>query len=160
MALRDDGYSDGVARTKWCRFPVRVRPHRNPLADSHSAHPICPDDVPWASFYPGMEPCEPVKFLDIGCAYGGFLVKLSGLFPEVLMLGMEIRERVVQFAQSRIEAARQGMQPTPVPRSAGAQQGSSSNDWNFARELLPLPPRVRVWGSFSLDNFRHCTEPE
>lgn len=31
------------------------------------------------------------QFVDIGCGYGGLLVKLSPMFPDITMVGMEIR---------------------------------------------------------------------
>ena len=37
-----------------------------------------------------------VEFADIGCGYGGLLVQLSPMFPQTLMLGMEIRVKVLR----------------------------------------------------------------
>ncbi|OMJ20816.1 tRNA (guanine-N(7)-)-methyltransferase [Smittium culicis] len=47
-----------------------------------------------------------VEFADIGCGYGGLLVALSPLYPDTLMLGMEIRTKLVNYVQKRIEALR------------------------------------------------------
>lgn len=38
--------------------------------------------------------------VDVGCGYGGLLVKLSPLYPESLILGLEIRVKVRNFYQS------------------------------------------------------------
>ena len=35
-----------------------------------------------------------VEFADVGCGFGGLLIKLSPLFPDRLMVGMEIRDKV------------------------------------------------------------------
>lgn len=35
-----------------------------------------------------------VEFADIGCGYGGLLIQLSSMFPDVGMVGMEIRVKV------------------------------------------------------------------
>ena len=35
-----------------------------------------------------------VKFVDVGCGFGGLLVKLAPLYPDTLMLGMELRDKV------------------------------------------------------------------
>lgn len=35
-----------------------------------------------------------VEFADIGCGFGGLLIKLAPLFPDRLMVGMEIRDKV------------------------------------------------------------------
>jgi len=48
----------------------------------------------WSVLYPS-HPGGEVEFADIGCGYGGLLVQLSPLFPTSLMLGMEIRVKVI-----------------------------------------------------------------
>lgn len=70
-----------------------------------------------------------VEFLDIGCGYGGllgkyesfqyfvyqilvkvlfyFIVELSPLFPEILILGLEIRVKVSDYTKDRITGLRQ-----------------------------------------------------
>lgn len=35
-----------------------------------------------------------VRFADVGCGFGGLLVRLSPLYPDQLMVGMEIRDKV------------------------------------------------------------------
>jgi len=35
-----------------------------------------------------------VRFADVGCGFGGLLVRLSPLYPHKLMVGMEIRDKV------------------------------------------------------------------
>ncbi|XP_068121242.1 tRNA (guanine-N(7)-)-methyltransferase isoform X2 [Hyperolius riggenbachi] len=47
-----------------------------------------------------------VEFADIGCGYGGLLVELSPLFPNTLMLGLEIRVKVSDYVQDRIKSLR------------------------------------------------------
>lgn len=47
-----------------------------------------------------------VRFLDIGCGYGGLLVALAALYPSTLMLGLEIRVKVSDYVQDRIQALR------------------------------------------------------
>ena len=37
-----------------------------------------------------------VEFADVGCGFGGLLIKLAPLFPDKLMVGMEIRDKVSQ----------------------------------------------------------------
>ncbi len=36
-----------------------------------------------------------VRFADVGCGFGGLLVKLAPLYPDALMLGMELRDKVM-----------------------------------------------------------------
>ena len=52
-----------------------------------------------------------VEVADIGCGFGGLLIALSPLFPETLMLGMEIRMQVTAYVADRIAALRSQNQP-------------------------------------------------
>jgi len=54
-----------------------------------------------------------VRFLDVGCGYGGLLVTLGPRFPETLMLGLEIREQVTNYVGQRIRALRLGADGEP-----------------------------------------------
>lgn len=54
-----------------------------------------------------------VKFLDVGCGYGGLLVALGLKFPDTLMLGLEIREQVTNFVGQKIQALRSGAEGEP-----------------------------------------------
>ncbi|CAG8602593.1 22992_t:CDS:2 [Gigaspora margarita] len=47
-----------------------------------------------------------VEFADLGCGYGGLLFSLSTLYPETLMLGMEIRVKVEEYVREKIIALR------------------------------------------------------
>lgn len=53
--------------------------------------------VDWSAYYGEYAKGRKVDFVDIGCGYGGLLVKLSELYPESLMLGLEIRVKVTAF---------------------------------------------------------------
>lgn len=48
-----------------------------------------------------------VEFADIGCGYGGLLVALSPMFPNTIMVGMEIRVKVSDYVMDRIAALRE-----------------------------------------------------
>jgi tRNA (guanine-N7-)-methyltransferase len=65
----------------------------------------------WSRYYPEMvkndrDDNRQVEFADIGCGYGGLLITLSTIFPETLMLGMEIRVKVSDYVMDRIAALR------------------------------------------------------
>lgn len=116
---------------QWTRFPIRVRPHCNPLADEGFEYPARPQDTNWHDMYPkyftednvpivsGAE----VKYLDVGCAYGGLLMTLAPQFKRIhgdsanarLLMGIEIREKVVQYTQGRIEKLRRGEEDEHMP---------------------------------------------
>ncbi|CAL1266810.1 unnamed protein product [Larinioides sclopetarius] len=90
----------------------RQRAHSNPIADHNFDYPLTPDHMNWAPLYPKYFEDDPsnskakVEFADIGCGYGGLLVELSPLFPDTLMLGLEIRVKVSDYVQERIKALR------------------------------------------------------
>merc|ERR1712130_88652 len=63
-----------------------------------SMHPeMCARDAPVQ---------KKVEFADIGCGFGGLLMRLAPLFPDTLMLGMEIRTQVTQYVHDKIHALR------------------------------------------------------
>ncbi|XP_029450791.1 tRNA (guanine-N(7)-)-methyltransferase isoform X2 [Rhinatrema bivittatum] len=104
----------------------RQRAHSNPMADHTFYYPAKPEDMDWAEYYPEFfkpfnpdfrhddekdlieesKPKAQVEFADIGCGYGGLLVELSPLFPDTLMLGLEIRVKVSDYVQDRIRSLR------------------------------------------------------
>ncbi|GMH08764.1 hypothetical protein Nepgr_010604 [Nepenthes gracilis] len=47
-----------------------------------------------------------IEFADIGCGFGGLLICLSTLFPQKLMIGMELRDKVTEYVKERILALR------------------------------------------------------
>ncbi|OEL16154.1 tRNA (guanine-N(7)-)-methyltransferase [Dichanthelium oligosanthes] len=94
----------------------RARAHSNPLSDSHFPVPVSPDEVDLSQHYPryfpadkggeGEEPPPRIRFADVGCGFGGLLVGLSPLFPDTLMIGMELRDKVTEYVKERILALR------------------------------------------------------
>lgn len=60
----------------------------------------------WDKYYTNIKE-KKVEFADIGCGYGGLLITLSPMFPDTLMLGMEIRVKVSDYVMDRIAALRE-----------------------------------------------------
>lgn len=76
-------------------------------------YPVCPEEMDWSELYPEIFTGTPsekepprVEFADIGCGYGGLLVELSPLFPDKLILGLEIRVKVSDYVRDRIQSLR------------------------------------------------------
>ncbi|XP_062501525.1 tRNA (guanine-N(7)-)-methyltransferase-like [Corticium candelabrum] len=101
----------------------RQRAHSNPMADHTFNYPVNPDEMDWSTLYPAYfkskvddvrdeqlfvkrEKRPHVEFADIGCGYGGLLVEISSMYPNTLMLGLEIRLKVSDYVNDRIEALR------------------------------------------------------
>uniref|UniRef100_A0A673BLL1 tRNA (guanine(46)-N(7))-methyltransferase n=1 Tax=Sphaeramia orbicularis TaxID=375764 RepID=A0A673BLL1_9TELE len=92
----------------------RQRAHSNPMAHHEFNYPVCPEEMDWSELYPDFftgssskNGTSQVEFADIGCGYGGLLVELSTLFPDKLILGMEIRVKVSDYVQDRIKSLRE-----------------------------------------------------
>ncbi|KAK6198903.1 putative methyltransferase-domain-containing protein [Scheffersomyces amazonensis] len=84
----------------------RQRAHSNPFSDHRLDYPRSPSEMDWSKLYPETFDKSKVEIADIGCGYGGLLIKLSPEFPQSLILGMEIRVQVTQYVQDRIIALR------------------------------------------------------
>ncbi|GJJ08616.1 hypothetical protein Clacol_002835 [Clathrus columnatus] len=85
----------------------RQRAHANPFSDHALVYPAKPRNFDLVTHYPTYVSSKKVpEFVDIGCGFGGLLVALAPLFPETLILGIEIRVQVTQYVLDRIEALR------------------------------------------------------
>lgn len=85
----------------------RQRAHVNPVADHNFDYPLSPDSIDWNENYASDIKGSKIKILDIGCGFGGLLVALSDtISPTELALGMEIRTKVSEYVQKRIQALR------------------------------------------------------
>lgn len=132
MSLTEDKPSEkekgGPLNNKWTRLPLRTRPHRNPLAANEDDHPESPEDFNQRCIEEQMFPvaansgktCAKIEFADIGCAFGGMLFALAPHFPDTLMIGLEIRSKVVEFAQGKARALRAGEFQLPDPTATMA----------------------------------------
>ncbi|KAG0339792.1 tRNA (guanine-N(7)-)-methyltransferase (tRNA(m7G46)-methyltransferase) [Podila horticola] len=100
----------------------RQRAHANVFSDHHLDYPVSPAHMDWSKNFPlhfapkngevvegavSKDSGKKIEFADIGCGYGGLLVALSTVFPDTLMLGMEIRVKVEEYVNQKILALRQ-----------------------------------------------------
>ncbi|KAI0790549.1 putative methyltransferase-domain-containing protein [Abortiporus biennis] len=86
----------------------RQRAHANPFSDHSLVYPASPEQMNWDAHYPAFVGTgQTPEFADVGCGFGGLLIALSPLFPEKLIIGMEIRVQVSQYVQDRITALRE-----------------------------------------------------
>ncbi|CAH0381904.1 unnamed protein product [Bemisia tabaci] len=89
----------------------RQRAHSNPMSDHLIDYPRTPAVMDWGSLYPAFfnnpkDKTKQVEFADLGCGYGGLLVALSPMFPDTLILGMELRVKVSDFVIDKIKNLR------------------------------------------------------
>ncbi|XP_040493132.1 tRNA (guanine-N(7)-)-methyltransferase isoform X4 [Ursus maritimus] len=125
MAGAEAGDAAGAEAPQPQKRYYRQRAHSNPMADHTLRYPVKPEEMDWSELYPEFfapltqnkshdDPKDKkerraqaqVEFADIGCGYGGLLVELSPLFPDTLILGLEIRVKVSDYVQDRIRALR------------------------------------------------------
>ncbi|PIA19645.1 tRNA guanine-N7 methyltransferase [Coemansia reversa NRRL 1564] len=112
MATTEDREQQGPKLPQKRYF--RQRAHVNVFSDMIFEYPERPSTQDWSKHYPAYfrapssdkDQLAKVEFADIGCGYGGLLVALAPLYPNTLMVGMEIRTKLVNYLQKRIEALR------------------------------------------------------
>lgn len=103
--------SEEIVKLPRKRF-FRQRAHANPFSDHDLIYPLKPDEMDWSPYFPryfgkdANNNTKKVDFIDVGCGYGGLLVALAPLFPDKLILGMEIRTKVEDYVKKRIDALR------------------------------------------------------
>eukprot|EP00002_Diphylleia_rotans_P015824 TRINITY_DN3065_c0_g2_i1.p1 TRINITY_DN3065_c0_g2~~TRINITY_DN3065_c0_g2_i1.p1 ORF type:complete len:183 (+),score=23.65 TRINITY_DN3065_c0_g2_i1:56-604(+) len=106
-SIKEDCETKKASRKRMNKYH-NVRPHRNPLADLNVPYPIRPESIDWSKHFPCKDPKKDhVRFLDVGCGYGGLLVGLSTAFPNKLSVGLEIRDSVQKYVQKRIQYLRE-----------------------------------------------------
>ncbi|KAI9735239.1 MAG: tRNA (guanine-N(7)-)-methyltransferase (tRNA(m7G46)-methyltransferase) [Cirrosporium novae-zelandiae] len=93
----------------------------------------------WTSYFPSHTTpsgslTSPLQILDIGCGFGGLLLPLSTLFPHRLILGLELRSQVVEYAWTRILALRGGGQIQDSPETPQKEPQEQSQ--------LPAQPQL------------------
>lgn len=76
----------------------RQRAHSNPFSDHNISYPLNPGYFN-----------QRVDMVDIGCGYGGLLFKLSEMFSDAHILGMEIREKLVDYVDLKIKFEQETM---------------------------------------------------
>ncbi|KAI0293815.1 putative methyltransferase [Russula brevipes] len=105
----------------------RQRAHANPFSDHNLVYPASPDDVEWDAHYPAFSGTgKKPEFADVGCGFGGLLIALAPLYPDTLMLGLEIRVQVSQYVEDRIAALRATSSAPPRPPTTGSDSTSAS----------------------------------
>ena len=82
-----------------------------------------------------------MRFVDVGCGFGGLLVRLSPLFPDQLALGMEIRDKVSQYVKERCVALRREAGAYTSPLLSSTSSVSVSELLSCVSRLLRVPYR-------------------
>ena len=132
----------------------RTRAHVNVLNANDFWYPVNPAAVPWAEYFPAIAasssaaavPMPPVEFVDIGCGYGSLLFELAKIYPHTPILGIEIREKVVQYVQQSTLALRE--EARKLTMAAAAKAAAAPNDVSAvsaAAAAANAPTFENVW---------------
>ncbi|KAE8302970.1 putative tRNA methyltransferase subunit [Giardia duodenalis] len=129
-----------ASSSKMARF--RHRPHANPLADNDFQFPCTePDEFPFDLYYPTWTSQRSTDareyhfdIVDIGCGYGDFVRNVSLAFPDLLVIGLELRDIPVVLGQ---QALLNG-------RSAGQNENAAIIRCNIMKHLPRLLARQSV----------------
>ncbi|KAK0518435.1 tRNA (guanine-N(7)-)-methyltransferase (tRNA(m7G46)-methyltransferase) [Tilletia horrida] len=139
-----------IPQKRW----YRQRAHANPFSDHDLVYPASPAHMDWSVHYPAYFPCasgseadqqpsassstahatgavssttgKKVEFADIGCGFGGLLMDLAPVFPDKLMLGMEIRVSVTHYVHDKIVALRLAHRQQQQSQASGEQRTERS----------------------------------
>jgi tRNA (guanine-N7-)-methyltransferase len=96
MEANNQAKEDSIESKKPRKRFYRSRAHCNPLSHNNSfTYPLTPAHFDWKALYPGIpDEKREVTILDMGMGFGGLTVELATLFPDQLVIGMEIRAKV------------------------------------------------------------------
>ncbi|BGP03372.1 tRNA guanine-N7-methyltransferase [Rhodotorula toruloides ATCC 204091] len=133
----------------------RQRAHANPLSIHHLEYPPSPAQMDWSTHFPAFfEPPtaegqgsknlkgKKVEFADVGCGFGGLSISLAPLFPETLMLGLEIRVQVTQYVSDKIRALR--LNPGSVDPDNAEDVAAAAAEGTAHPEDEPAAKRQKV----------------
>lgn len=88
-------------------------------------------------------PPPPITMADIGCGFGGLLISLSEIFRNELILGIELRDKVVEIVVKKINQIRDN---ALNERMTKKQKAASSPDSYPTQSASPSPP---AWASLT-----------
>ncbi|KAK8870019.1 tRNA (guanine-N(7)-)-methyltransferase [Kwoniella newhampshirensis] len=127
----------------------RQRAHANVFIDHELDYPKRPEEMDWATHYPQFftspsadetpTSLKQVEWADVGCGFGGLLMALAPMFPETLMLGMEIRMSVTKYVTDRIAATRQAQSLLPTDSSEHQPGGYQNVSVIRANSMKHMP---------------------
>ncbi|OAX36504.1 putative methyltransferase [Rhizopogon vinicolor AM-OR11-026] len=135
----------------------RQRAHANPFSDHALVYPASPAEYDWSTHYPAFAGSgKTPAFADIGCGFGGLLITLAPLFPDTLMLGLEIRVQVTQYVHDRIAALRATSAPQISPHPSSYQNVSviRANAMKFLPNFFPKASLTSLFFLFPDPHFK------
>lgn len=133
-------------KRKRSKRPNRIRAHSNPLSIGNIEFNSSPEDVQWDALYPAFfgeratKPQTSVTMADVGSGFGGLLVALGPLFPDKLVLGLEIRSQVVEIFEERLDSLRNGDRSAILSPVEKVHQAKRQKLDDTAADVQPKSP--------------------
>lgn len=166
----------------------RMHAHINPFNPLHIAHPINTTYVDWAEHYPHYygQPNDSIvintnkyptknayvnqvvskvddrtpQILDIGCGYGGLMFQLTKGFPDKLILGMEIRDKVSNYVGEKINSIRCNSAGAICSNTAIIRSNAMKAFTNyFRKDSVSSTQCVTIWNVDREDVLLLCGPP-
>ncbi len=98
--------AESESKKKKKKSQKRVRAHVNVFSPPEKPPPAHPRVVEWAALFPAWKEGGRVTVCDVGCGFGGLLEHLSPVWPDRFILGLEIRDPVVDTVRERLAGLR------------------------------------------------------
>jgi len=121
----------------------RSRAHSNVLNNNDLWFPATPQDVPLSSYFPRRS-TQNIRFVDVGSGFGSLCLSLARTFPHELVLGIEIRPKLVEYVQKRIVALRHEASTSEPDGSATSMpadlQPTYDNVWSIHHNAMRFMP--------------------
>jgi len=125
----------------------RSRAHSNVLNANDFWFPARPQDVPWGEYFPQRASGERVTFVDVGCGFGSLCLSLAKTFPSQLVLGIEIRPKLVEYVQKRALALRH--EAAQASAADAADAATYENVWALHNNAMRFMPNFFEKGQLS-----------
>lgn len=114
---------------------------------------VITSDTPSAAS-PTLLPTAPYPTIaDVGCGFGGLLVALSPLFPNDLLLGLELRSQVLSYVHSRVAALR-SQHPLPSPTNYQNISALRTNTMKFLPQFFTEGSLTKLFLCFPDPHFK------
>ncbi|MBK6291083.1 MAG: hypothetical protein IPH85_01505 [Ignavibacteria bacterium] len=129
----------------WTKYPMpRVRHHVNsqaylPASQHHRLpawYPPVIDSVEWGSWFANGRPAD---VLDIGCGRGAFLLRHALAYPDLNILGLEVRQTLTEWIKGVIQGEKIGNAHAEWYSMANGLDWIATGSVQYAVYLFPDP---------------------
>jgi len=139
-------------------YPAYIGPGNVPLpAAAAPVSTSSPDSASASSSSSSSRsPLSEVRIADVGCGFGGMTVALGEIFRDKLVLGLEIREKVVEILKGRIQRLRKEAKEKAAQDmdTDASSSSSSSSDGESYLPTASASPSPAPWSSLAPSSYK------